>query len=66
MNCVACETRNIISEETQQHIYQCKVLNISKSETDFKDNFQNHYSTEKMKKFVTYFKINMKQRDTIL
>ena len=66
MNCVACETRNIISEETQQHIYHCKLLDIIESETEFKDIFKNHYSTEKVKKIVTNFRNNMTQRETII
>ena len=62
VNCVACESEKIMSEKTQIHTYQCKLLNKSKSETDFKNIFLNHDSTDKKKQIVNHFKYNMKQR----
>ena len=46
VTCVACQTENIINEETQEHILNCKVIlsklkKTNSSEESFKEIFTN-------------------------
>ena len=67
VNCVAYENeKRRRYEVTQIHIYKCRLLNKSESETDFENIFRNHYSTERAKQIVNCFIYNMKQREIIL
>ena len=62
--CVACETFNLQVEETQEHIIICEILN-KNNKRDFVYNIYTH-KTEEIKKIVTLFLENMKEREKCL
>ena len=63
-NCVACEKKNQIHEETQEHIYFCK--NINENKGIFTNIFDNKQETKLMKEITKDYLANMKQRRKLL
>ena len=68
---VACQTEQIINEETQEHLFKCKVI-LSKldqktqiAET-FEEIFTNKNDTEALRKTLKKFMIHLNIREQII
>ena len=63
-NCIVCEKENMFNEETQEHIYSCKL--IKENNHPFKHIFKNSHETKEIKDITNAYIANMKQRKTFL
>ena len=59
-NCIVCEKENMFVEETQEHIYYCKLL--KENTKTFRNMFENSYDTKEIKEITREYIENMKQR----
>ena len=62
--CVACEKENIMVEETQEHILECKTLNSGNKISNLKSIYTNNM--HEIKKIVNNFYTNMKKRESYI
>ena len=63
-NCIVCEKENMFNEETQEHIYSCKL--IKENNKQLRNIFGNSYETKEIKEITREFIENMKQRKKFL